>query len=241
MPLFRRTKKPVAVSRGVQRAIDEALQDIDRLAADGLQRFQVQVSEATLGIGTRLDVGIPFVVDAIQSAGHAVVNTDIPGWSGVAFLTVEPGYTASARYGSGQPAVAERSADGTADRLAVLGWHELLGAEAGGLDDAALLELTAPLRQRRYSGPAGEAAVLADVRTAASIGGWAAIGAWRFLANFTSKPEQEASDVLDAAIDALHGLRATNLAIHLTTAETSRYRERHGEPSQGEWGPLQLP
>lgn len=57
----------------------------------------------------------------------------------------------------------------TAEVLATFGRYECLGPERAGITDREAFELTRGLRERRYRGD--EAGVLADVRSAASVGG----------------------------------------------------------------------
>jgi len=121
--------------------------------------------------------------------------------------------------------------------IADFGRFEVLGTERSGVTDGYRLVEPLTTLLFSYEGP-GEPAVVEELRRHASKGAWEAVGAWKVARNCLRDPDA-ASDVIDAGLLALAGMRMTNLAIHLAPIDEPRFVELTGgpPPNDGFFGP----
>ena len=124
------------------------------------------------------------------------------------------------------------------EAVADYGRHALLGAEVSGIDDAAVASTVAVVSAGLGAGRAEAAAGLDHLTDLAGEGPWEAVGAWKLAAAAGAPPQRERA-LAEPALRALHEMRVTNLAIHLSGPDTDLYTRLNGQrpPHDGFFGP----
>jgi hypothetical protein len=189
--------------------------------AEGLTELHVQVSSMDLGAMNALPDTLPVIVQEVEKAGYRVIDMRDPYESPIVMLTLHR-RVSTTRVNSASIAT-QPSAASNANQLEAFGRYDFLGSTISGIPDSQAIELTRSLRERRYRGD--EAGVLADVKAAAALGGWTAIGAWRFLSGFTSDPKSHAPEVLDACVDAIRVMAIPSPGAYMTQDEWIVYQK----------------
>ncbi|ONH24740.1 hypothetical protein BL253_29385 [Pseudofrankia asymbiotica] len=126
----------------------------------------------------------------------------------------------------------------SSELLADFGRYQFLD-EQSGLPPNDMYELLMPLHQLVFTQRARDRAlVVAELRRHAAHGPWEKVGAWKYVRDMLDAAP-DTQDLIDNGLLAVRDMRVTNLAWHLSSRDTDRYREITGGPvpHDGFFGP----
>jgi hypothetical protein len=125
----------------------------------------------------------------------------------------------------------------SSEDLANYGRWEFL-KEQSGIEPSSVYGLISPLNCLLYTGGTAASEVIHELRRHAPRGPWEKVGAWKYARDFLDN-QPEAQELIDDGLRAIHAMRVTNLAIHLSRLDAPRYEEITGvrPMNDGFWGP----
>lgn len=127
----------------------------------------------------------------------------------------------------------------SSEQLADFGRFQFLGEEQSGIKSGDSLDLVRDLAWPLWgSEPNARADAIAELRRHAARGEWETVGAWKFVREFLDDAP-DTRDLIDGGLGAVTKMRVTNLSIHLSARDSTRYRELTGgpAPNDGFFGP----